>query len=173
MGINGAGKTYLSRNMAFDFKIVHLSSAIIRKNINPKPLYSSKENQKIYNIAKDLIQEILSRGISVIYDCNASFKELRIKLRKIAKKCNANYLLLWIHTPEKVANRRVKKRKMIKSKKERKYQTIITPKIIKIYQNKKYEFPKKDENYVVVKGNIPYKKQRKLLLQHLNYVKFI
>lgn len=160
LGYPGSGKTFFSRRFAKDKHIFHLNSDRLRLEMFPQPNYSLKENSVVFCTMDYIAEELLRRGISVLYDANSTLLIYRKRLQKIAKQQGANYLLLWFMTPTKVATERILKRKELKSEFLRKYHRSIDTQVM--HRIKSQEEKPKKEPFVILKP-APYKKQKEVV----------
>lgn len=108
----------------------------------------------------------LSQGKNVIYDANTTKRIYRDKLRKLAKKHKARYLLLWFQVPVNVAIGRILKRKKLKSEFLQKYHVPIDKWVV-LRIRKEIEPPTSSEPHIIVDGQKPYKKQIKTIKKYL------
>ena len=115
LGYPGSGKTYFAEKFAKEFNLFHLNSDKVRLEIFPDPKRTPEEHEIVYRLMDYIAEEFLKKGIGVIYDANMTKIEFRRRLMDLAKKCSANYLLLWFQTPEELAIERIKKRSNFKS----------------------------------------------------------
>jgi predicted kinase len=81
-GYPGSGKTYFSRQLVDEVNIANLQADRIRTEMFEKPTYTQQEDAVVQRIMNYLTEELLSAGVSVIYDTNA----LRISQRRVLKK---------------------------------------------------------------------------------------
>ncbi|HEX5447893.1 MAG TPA: ATP-binding protein [Candidatus Saccharimonadales bacterium] len=95
-GFPGSGKSYLARNLAKDFHMANVSSDRIRGELFQNPRYDAQENAIITHLMDYICEEFLDAGVSVIYDTNALRSAQRRKLREMARRQKAQYLLIWL-----------------------------------------------------------------------------
>ena len=67
-GYPGAGKSYFSRELSEQMKAAHISSDKISNKLFNRPAKSTQEVNLVSKIMILMTQEILSSGLSVIYD---------------------------------------------------------------------------------------------------------
>lgn len=168
LGFPGSGKTYFAMRFAKDFGVFHLNSDRIRAEIFLKPKYTLQENKAVFRIMNLIAEELLMRGISVIYDANSTKRIYRKRLELMAKRQKAKYLLLWFQTPVGIALKRIRVRKELKSKLMRIYNKSIGDWVL-FRIKKSIEEPKK-EPHVIINGERPYKEQRKEVFKFLNKI---
>src|SRR3989344_8433456 len=115
LGFPGSGKTYFARRFAKDIVAFHLSSDIVRNQLFPKPRFTSKENRMVFGMMDYIAEELRRCGVSVVCDANFNKRAYRKRLRRIAKKCGARYLLLRFQTPIATALKRLGYRRALKA----------------------------------------------------------
>jgi predicted kinase len=95
-GFPGSGKSYVARNLADDVELANISSDRIRSELFQNPRYDAQENAIVTHLMDYMCEEFLNAGVSVIYDANALRSAQRRKLRELARKHRADYMLIWI-----------------------------------------------------------------------------
>ena len=166
LGFPGSGKTFFSRRLARDFKLTHLNSDKLRLEIFKKPKYSLEENKILFDKMDFLADRYLSAGKSVIYDANVTRRKFRNKLRKIADKHGAVYMLLRFQVSADVAINRIKERSKLKSKLLKKYYRPIDKSIL-FNIKKDIQEPKKREPHIFIDASRPYQEQLKTITKLL------
>jgi predicted kinase len=109
-GFPGAGKSYVSRNLATVLKIAHINSDRIRNELFQTPRYDNQENAIVAHLMTYMTEEFLSAGVSVIYDVNVGRTAQRRKLRELAKKHKADHLMVWLQIDPETAFYRTQNR---------------------------------------------------------------
>lgn len=95
-GYPGSGKSYVARNLADEIQSAHVSADRIRSELFQSPRYDSQENAIVTHLMDYIAEEFLAAGVSVIYDTNALRSSQRRKLRELAHKHRAQYMLIWL-----------------------------------------------------------------------------
>jgi predicted kinase len=95
-GYPGSGKSYTARNLAGEVQLAQINSDRIRSELFQNPRYDAQENSIVTHLMDYICEEFLSSGVSVIYDTNALRSGQRRKLRELARKHHAEYLLIWL-----------------------------------------------------------------------------
>ncbi len=95
-GFPGSGKSYLARNLAGELKLAHVSSDRVRSELFQNPRYDAQENAIVTHLMDYMSDEFLNAGVGVVYDANALRSSSRRKLRELARKHRAEYLLIWL-----------------------------------------------------------------------------
>jgi predicted kinase len=95
-GYPGSGKTYVARSLADEIQLAHVSSDRIRSELFQSPRYDAQENAIVTHLMDYMSEEFLSSGASLVYDANALRISQRRRLRELAHKHRAAYLLIWL-----------------------------------------------------------------------------
>lgn len=95
-GYPGSGKTYVARNLSEEIQLAVVSSDRIRSELFQNPRYDAQENAIVTHLMDYITEEFLTAGVSVAYDTNALRVSQRRRLREIARKHKAEYLLIWL-----------------------------------------------------------------------------
>lgn len=106
LGYPGSGKTTASRALHDITGAVHLWADKIRNERFPHPTHSHAENLELYTHLNELTGELLATGQSVIFDTAFNFFKDREHLRDIAKRHDADVVLLWVRTDKDLARER-------------------------------------------------------------------
>jgi predicted kinase len=109
-GFPGAGKTYFARQLCDHLQAAHIQGDRIRGELFENPQYDKDENQVIAQLMDYMTGEFLGAGISVVYDTNAMRSVQRRQLREVARKENAQPVLIWFQIDHESAIVRVTKR---------------------------------------------------------------
>ncbi|MCA9366139.1 ATP-binding protein [Candidatus Kaiserbacteria bacterium] len=149
-GYLGAGKTYFSRRFSEKEKLVHLSGDMIRTSLFKKPQYTKEENEMVFGLMDVLAADILSKGLSVIYDVCLNKKEHRERLRQIARENGASFKTVWIHTDESIALARLND-PALTSTPERQYITFMSDPL-KIFDRVKNEMERPEQDVIMIEG---------------------
>ena len=72
----------------------------------PDPQYTNEEHKIVFDLMDYLAKELLSKGVSVVYDANFNFRKSRDKLKRLASETHSQYFILKIETPEEIAQKR-------------------------------------------------------------------
>lgn len=166
LGFPGSGKTFFARRFAKEYHIFHLNSDRVRLEIFPKPKYNQKENDAVFRAMDFIAEELLSLGVSVLYDANSTKRAYRRRFQQTAKHYKADFLLLWFQTSVDDALRRVEKRKKLKSEFLKKYHLPLRQSVFFRLRNA-IEEPQK-EPFVTIDGMQSYKEQKNTVLKALH-----
>lgn len=109
-GYPGSGKTYVARSLADDIQLAHVSSDRIRSELFASPRYDAQENAIVTHLMDYMSEEYLTAGVSLVYDTNALRIAQRRRLREIAHKHRAAYLLIWLQIDIETAFARTQQR---------------------------------------------------------------
>lgn len=95
-GYPGSGKTYVARNLANEIQLAQVAADRIRNELFQSPRYDAQENAIVTHLMDYMSEEFLSAGVSLVYDTNALRVAQRRRLREMARKHKAEYVLIWI-----------------------------------------------------------------------------
>lgn len=109
-GFPGSGKSYVGRNLTDHIQAANVSADRIRRELFAHPRYDNQENAIVTHLMQYMTQEFLSAGVSVVYDMNALRINGRRKLRELAAKNKAAYLLVWLQIDVESAYSRTQRR---------------------------------------------------------------
>lgn len=109
-GYPGSGKTYVARNLAGELQLAHVSSDRIRSELFARPRYDPQENAIVTHLMDYMSEEFLAAGVSIVYDTNALRASQRRRLRELARKHKADYLLIWLQIDMETAYSRTQER---------------------------------------------------------------
>jgi predicted kinase len=109
-GYPGSGKSYVSRSLANEIQLAQVSSDRIRSELFQNPRYDAQENAIVTHLMDYMSEEFLNAGVSLVYDTNALRAAQRRKLREMARKHKAAYLLIWLQIDLETAFARTQER---------------------------------------------------------------
>lgn len=110
-GLPGSGKSHVARELWQRHAFAVLQIDILRKALFPRPAYTKLEHSRTFAAVHELIERLLSRGISVLYDAT-NLKELhRRVLYDIADRAGARLTIVRVQSPEDVILRRLHARR--------------------------------------------------------------
>ena len=110
LGYPGSGKTYFSEHLARQEGFFHLNADRERLALFKKPQYTSEEHQVLSKAMDRSAEELLKKGISVIYDVNFNRAIQRKRIQGIAERTDAQYRLVHLVTSPSTALERVRTR---------------------------------------------------------------
>jgi predicted kinase len=113
-GLPGTGKTYFSSKLAERLSIVVLESDNLRKILFTPPIYSSTENARLFRAIHCLINKLLKKGISVIFDATNLSEMHRERLYSIADHLDVQLTIIRVEAPVSVVRERLKVRREAK-----------------------------------------------------------
>jgi predicted kinase len=109
-GFPGSGKTYFARQLCEHFQAAHVHGDRIRAELFEQPRYDREENEVINHLMDYMTGEFLNAGMSVIYDANTMRLTQRRQLRDMARKANAQPILIWQQIDVESSYQRASKR---------------------------------------------------------------
>ena len=169
LGYAGAGKTFFARQYAEAIGAIHLSSDRIRRELFDAPSFSKEENQVVFRMMDMFAEEMLSRGISVVYDAQNNQKNHRRQKRKMAAKHKAETLIIWVQTDLETSFERASKRD--RRNPDDKYTYELDRQAFDRLKNELTR-PDEREDYVVVSGKHVFRNQLHVVLKKLESLEY-
>lgn len=163
-GYPGSGKSYAARNLEDVLEVARVSADRIRHELFRQPRYDAQENAIVAHLMNYMSEEFLRAGVSVAYDTNALRGSQRRQLRELARKHQANYLLIWLQTDPETAFERTQRRdKRTQDDKFSEQQTKASfDQQMSLMQN-----PGPDEDFLVISGKHTFITQKNAILNRL------
>jgi predicted kinase len=148
IGAPGAGKTTTAEIIAERTGAVHIWADAERHKLFPRPSHSREESDLLYTKLNLETEHLLKQGKSVIFDTNFNFYADRQKLTDIAKRNNAETVIIWMNTPNEIARTRAvgthqNRNGYTMHMTDAQFETIVA----------KLEPPKNDEKVVKIDGS--------------------
>jgi predicted kinase len=106
-GLPGAGKSFFCRKLAEKLPFLILASDALRKVLFPTPQYNEQENKRLFSACHVLIEELLRKGIPVIFDATNLLEHHREYLYRAAERAGAKLILVWVEAPPEVVRQRL------------------------------------------------------------------
>ncbi len=106
-GLPGTGKSFFCRKLAERLPFVILSSDTLRKILFPSPQYKESENKRLFSACHVLIEELLKKGIPIIFDATNLLERHREYLYRAAERAGAKLVVVWVEAPPEVVQRRL------------------------------------------------------------------
>jgi len=168
-GFPGSGKSYVARNLAESIHMVHVSADRIRNELFEHPRYDAQENAIVSHLMNYMCEEFLRAGVSVVYDTNALRVIQRRKIRELARKHEAEYMLIWLQVDLESAYARTQERdRRTSDDKFAEPQTRLTyDKQVAGMQNPQAE------DYLVISGKHTFATQKSAIINRLYQIGLI
>jgi uncharacterized protein len=121
-GVSGSGKTHHARRLCARLGWIHLRSDVERKRwfgrwgIPPQAClagdpYRREVSERLYSERLPACAEaVLAAGFSLVVDATFLHREQRDRLRSVAERCGARFVILDCVCPEALAERRIERR---------------------------------------------------------------
>ena len=106
-GLPGTGKSFFCHKLVERLPFLILSSDTLRKILFPSPRYKESENKRLFSACHALIEELLRKGIPVIFDATNLLERHREYLYRAAKRAEANLILVCVEAPSEVVRQRL------------------------------------------------------------------
>ncbi len=106
LGFPGAGKTTTAEIIAQLTGAIHLSSDQFRLHMIKKPQKTPAEHEAVYGALDYMTEQLLSHGVSTIYDANLNHYQYRQEKYRICQQTDAQPVLIWINVSPELASKR-------------------------------------------------------------------
>jgi predicted kinase len=111
-GLPGTGKSYFCRQLVQRLPAVVLESDGLRKVLFSSPSYSAAESQRLFRACHLLMEGLLGRGISLIFDATNLSEYHREYLYRIAGRLGAKLILVRVEAPLELVYARLRDRRL-------------------------------------------------------------
>ena len=109
-GLPGSGKSYFCRKLAQRLSFPILESDALRKVLFPSPSYSPGESNRLFQACYLLIEELLRRGIALIFDATNLIERHRERLYHIADQTGTKLIIVRVEAPAELVRQRLENR---------------------------------------------------------------
>ncbi len=109
-GLPGTGKSYFCRRLSQRLPFPILESDALRKVLFPSPNYSLSESNRLFRACHLLIEELLKRGIPLIFDATNLMERHREHLYNIADRVEAKLIIVRVEAPPELVRQRLNDR---------------------------------------------------------------
>lgn len=106
-GLPGTGKSYLSRRLAERFPAIILETDALRRMLFPSPNYGWEENRRLFPALHRLIEDLLKRGIPLIFDATNLLEHQREYIYRSADQTGAKLIIVQTEAPKEVVAQRL------------------------------------------------------------------
>jgi len=106
-GLPGTGKSFFCRKLAERLSFPILASDTSRKILFPSPQYKESENKRLFSACHVLIEELLRKGMPVIFDATNLLEHHREYLYRAAERAGTKLILVLVEAPTEVVRQRL------------------------------------------------------------------
>ncbi|MBI2847193.1 MAG: ATP-binding protein [Chloroflexi bacterium] len=110
IGLPGTGKSFLSRRLAERFPFLILETDALRRVLVQQPQYSAEENARLFRACHAIIEELLERGIPIIFDATNLVEHHRERLYHIVEQNKGKLILIRVKASSETVRERLNKR---------------------------------------------------------------
>ena len=110
-GLPGTGKSYFCRKLAERLQFIILESDALRKALFSSPGYGASESGRLFRTIHLLIERLLKKGVSLIFDATNLSERYRERLYSIADHLDVKLILVRVEAPTEVVQERLKARR--------------------------------------------------------------
>lgn len=109
-GLPGTGKSYFCRQLAERLNFPTLESDDMRRKLFPKPNHSQEESARLFRASHRLIEDLLRKGIPLIFDATNLIERHREHLYRIADRAGARIMMILVKAPPELVKQRLQDR---------------------------------------------------------------
>lgn len=109
-GLPGTGKSFFCGKLAEKLPFYILESDALRKTLFPSPDYSAAESARLFAACHSLIEELLGKGVPLIFDATNLSERHRERLYRISDRTGAKLILVCVEAPSTVVYARLEAR---------------------------------------------------------------
>ena len=106
-GLPGSGKSYFCRRLSQRLPYPILESDALRKVLFTSPDYSLGESNRLFRVCHLLIEELLRKGIPLIFDATNLIERHREHLYHIADIVGAKLIIVRVEAPPELVRQRL------------------------------------------------------------------
>lgn len=106
-GLPGTGKSFFCRKLVERLPFRILGSDALRRILFPAPQYDEHENRRLFSACHVLIEDLLRKGIPVIFDATNLLEHHREYLYRAADRAGAKLILVWVEAPPELVRQRL------------------------------------------------------------------
>lgn len=110
-GLPGTGKSHVAREIARRYPLAVLHIDALRKALFPRPAYTQEEHARTFAAVHALIDRLLSRGVSVLYDATNLKEEHRRILYDIGERNRARIAIVRVVSDDAIIRERLRTRR--------------------------------------------------------------
>ncbi len=111
-GLPGSGKSHLCRQLAARLQFPILESDAMRRMLFPSPDHGRDESERLFKACHILIEELLRKGIPLIFDATNLIERHRERLYRIADITGARLIIIRVEAPPEVVKKRLDNRRL-------------------------------------------------------------
>ena len=109
-GLPGSGKSYFSRQLSSRAPLAVVESDAMRCALFGTPTHSGPESARLFRACHALIEDLLRRGIPVLFDATNLIEQFRERLYSIAHRTEAKLVIVRVEASEDVIAHRLAQR---------------------------------------------------------------
>ncbi len=109
-GLPGTGKSFFCHKLAENSPFCILESDAMRKALFPSPDYGFEESTCLFSACHNLIEELLDKGVPLIFDATNLSERNRERLYRISDRTGAKLVLVRVEAPSATVYARLKAR---------------------------------------------------------------
>jgi predicted kinase len=110
-GLPGSGKTYFAKAFAQKLDAKHLSSDVLRQQLDLKGQYDEGIKKRVYEDMQELTQQYITQGATVVVDATFYKEAVRDLYIGTAEKNKVPYFIIQIKAEEETIQKRLQKKR--------------------------------------------------------------
>jgi predicted kinase len=109
-GLPGVGKTYFARRLVQRIPLAIVESDAVRALLFARPTYTFTESNWVFRVCHRVIEELLARGVPVLFDATNLAERHRELVYRIADRMGAKLIIVQLVAPPEVVRQRLEER---------------------------------------------------------------
>ncbi len=109
-GLPGTGKTHFARQLLRAVPLAWVQSDAVRRLLYRRPTYTFRESEWVFRVCHRLLEDLLSRGVGVIFDATNLTERNRESLYRIADRTGARLIVVQLVAPSELIRQRLEAR---------------------------------------------------------------
>ncbi len=109
-GLPGSGKSHFCRKLQERLPLPIVESDALRKVLFSSPNYGLRESNRLFQACHLLIEELLTKGIPLIFDATNLIEHHREHLYRIADRVEAKLIIVRVEAPVELVRQRLENR---------------------------------------------------------------
>jgi hypothetical protein len=114
-GLPGTGKSTFARRLTERLPLLVLETDALRKALVDEPRHTRGESARLFAACHQLIQDLLTQGVPVLFDATNLQESHREPLYRIAELTGAKVILVYTTAPTEVVRERLQRRQQGKA----------------------------------------------------------
>ncbi|MEX0622095.1 MAG: AAA family ATPase [Candidatus Woykebacteria bacterium] len=109
VGFPASGKTTLTNKLRDRFPLAVFSEEVLTSFLSPRATLFHRDSVEVFKLASKIVEHLLKRGKSCIYDANIKTKEQRTLIKRIVQDNDGEFLLVYVNCSKETCYERLQK----------------------------------------------------------------